>query len=163
LFTISAIIAAGGWFIWQSASHPKLKIDHRISHRTSARNPQKDVLLAIDVLLSNVGNVPIRLDCGHLKVFDINPGEQRLLWSPPGGCLPSMTIEPGEGDQVHEEITIGSEVQTVRMRSFFTNSQAKARGDGWEYISLYDLQKEPAESQTTTPQPAATGSPSGIK
>lgn len=159
-FTVTAILAAGIWFLFQNQCGPRLKIEHRVSHRQSISDPSK-YILAVDVMLSNAGNVAVDLNCGHLRVLNINPGDEKLnpvlVWPrhpddlkdvENGGCLEDMIIEPGEGDQVHREISLNSSIKTVRIRSFFKNP--KKDDVGWEFISVYDLD-DPRSSQKSRP------------
>jgi len=166
LVTVVGILAAGIWFLLQQQCGPKVKIEHRISHRQSAAEASKN-LVGIDVFVSNVGNVGVTLECGHLRVLNVNPGpangDPEYIWPsdvvhPKSSCLETTYIEPNGSDQAaHEEILVDRGVKTIRVRSFFKNPTAKTN-TGWELITLYDLDSGQLDSkstmQTSLPQTA---------
>lgn len=160
IVTIMAILAGGYWFYRQEQARPRLKIEHRISTRPFATLPKRN-LFAIDIFVFNVGFTPLALNCGHLKVFDINPSNGKdpaLVWSPQNGCLPNMRLEPGESDQVHEEVALPETVTALRIRSFFTNPSTSKPGYGWEYTSVYDVAAGVSEAKTSTAESPAQSS-----
>ncbi len=137
--TIFAILAAGWWFRTQRQNRPRLKIEHRLTHRRIAKDKQ---LLVVDAMLSNVGNVKLDLKCGKFKIYEILPvvpTERALLVNREDACNEGeRVLEPGEGDQVHEEYPLDGNVSTVRVYTFFENPDQKSIG--WELTSFYDLQ-----------------------
>lgn len=142
VMTIGALLAAGWWFLMQRQDKPRLKIEHRISHIRLSPNEQ---LLIVDVMLSNVGNIKTDLNCGKIKVYQILPARGVLVNQQDQCNAEPHALEPGEGDQVHEEYKIDGAVQTVRVYSYFPNSTAP--GIGWDLTSFYDL-KDTRERET---------------
>ena len=134
IVTIIAIIAAGLWFLMQRQHKPRLKVEHRISHRRIAQNEQ---LLIVDVMLSNVGNIKADLKCGKIKVYEILPDGGVLVNKDDTCNAGQRSLEPGEGDQVHEEYKLDGAVQTVRVYTFFVNPDRP--GIGWDLTSFYDF------------------------
>jgi len=166
VLTIAGILAAGIWFLLQQQCGPKIKIEHKVSHRESAADPSQ-YLVGVDVFLSNIGSVAVTLTCGHLKVLNVNPGnadgDPEYLW---GGtdkdprCLEQRFIEPNGTDQVHEEISVDRSVKTLRIHSFFANPTVRNK-DGWELITLYDL--DPGQHTDTSVPPGRAPSSPGKK
>jgi hypothetical protein len=174
VLTTAAIVAAAVWFLLQDQARLRLKIEHRVSSRALVN--QRGIalgerLVAVDVFVSNSGDVPIDLKSGHMAVLDVNPGPPAVVWAPPeggcpanmpppkaGGCLAEMRLEPGEGDQIHEEIRVPARFATLQGRSFFPNLKSPKREFGWSYISVYDLAPE-----AQNPLPASTHAPTQEK
>lgn len=144
VLTIAAIAGAGWWFLMQRQAQPHLRIEHRVTHRRLAPRRQ---LLIVDVMLSNVGNTKLDLQCGKIRVFEILPSRALLVNTKDECNVGERVIEPGEGDQVHEEYEVDGEVSTVRIYSFFQNpKQSKL---GWDLTSFYDLDTPDSRTPTT--------------
>lgn len=135
--TIVAILAAGWWFFMQRQNQPRLRLEHRIAHRRLSPDRQ---LLIVDIMLSNVGNVKLDLNCGKIRVFTILPQRAVLVNAEDQCNAGERLLEPGEGDQVHEEYELEGNVATVRVYSFFQNPKYKKAG--WDLTSFYDLKVE---------------------
>jgi hypothetical protein len=134
LATILALLAGGWWFWEQRMDKPRLKVEHRISHRRTSSNEQ---LLIVDVLLSNVGNTKVDPPCGKIRVYEIIPDHEKLV-NPDDTCNEDrVSLEPAEADQVHEEYAIKGDVKTVRVYTFFANPSNPELG--WSQTSFYDL------------------------
>jgi hypothetical protein len=90
-------------------------------------------------MISNVGNIKVDLKCGKVKVYQIIP-EPGVRINPSDECIAGeRMLEPGEGDQVHEEYKIDPRVKTVRVYTFFKNPEQP--DVGWDLTSFYDLQE----------------------
>ena len=105
--TILAFLSAGWWFYRQGTTHPRLKLEHHITHRKVSPTRQ---FLVIDVVLSNVGNVPLDLKCGKIKVYEILP-ERKILVNSDDTCNEKeRMLEPGE---LHLKFTRPSTARTA--------------------------------------------------
>jgi hypothetical protein len=137
--TIIAFLAAGWWFYRQGQNRPRLKVEHHISHHRLSKDRQ---LLVVDVVLTNVGNIPLDLKCGKIRLYELIP-ERKVLVNSEDACNEGERIlEPGEEDHVSEEFdSVGGDVAAVRVYSYFENPAA--RGIGWDLVTIYDLGSAP--------------------
>jgi hypothetical protein len=137
--TTLGILAAGAWFITQGQTHPKLNIEYKISHRRlqSLRN---QVLVAIEVVPTNVGNVALDLNCGTLRVYNLDPGDEDgnvyQLWpdesSEKAPCnLPSVYMEPAESEHIPEYIRVKDSTRVLRVVASFPNITPRQNWLGW--------------------------------
>lgn len=134
--TIIAFLSAGWWFYRQGQNRPRLKVEHHISHHRLSKDKQ---LLVVDVTLSNVGNVPLDLKCGKIRVYELIP-DKRVIVNGEDTCNEEeRMLEPGEDDHVSEEFdSLDGDASTVRVYSYFENPTAK--GVGWDLVTIYDLE-----------------------
>jgi hypothetical protein len=135
--TIAALLAAGGWFLWQGQNRPRIRVRNEITHRRLAADTQ---LLVVDVVLANVGSVKAWIPCVRVTVEQIFPEVlDPKLADPDHNCTVSydkrMAVEPGEDFWVHTEHLIFDDVQIVRVHSF----SSLDTGFGWPATSIYNL------------------------
>jgi len=77
LLTIAAIVLAGFWFLGNRTSNERVKTDLRISSRPYAGAPNEN-LVGVEVWVTNIGQTPIYLRRGRLKIVEVNPGNATL-------------------------------------------------------------------------------------
>ncbi len=70
--TVAAIIVGGIWtyrlFVLQRLAYPHLKIEHSVSDLPL---PDNRILLVVDIIHANPGNVKITLPSGFLKIYGL--------------------------------------------------------------------------------------------
>lgn len=161
--TVVAIVIGGIWtykvFVAQRQKYPRLKVEHRISHR---RLPDRKVLLTVEELLSNTGTVLLPLQVGEIRVSQVLPLSPQLSklmegkdplrvdqkdvvwpllhWRKRNWENGEMVVEPGETEQLYNDFLIGAEVETVQVLTYLKNPSVK-RELGWGITSLYDLRR----------------------
>ena len=162
IFTVVAVITAGVWTYWlfvrKRQKYPSAKIEHQISHRLIANGK---VLLSVNVLVSNLGNVLLSLKEGKIRVNQMLPPQDELLdiltssegtrvtnWhllSPlvnPIGYK-GHEIEPGESQQFLFHYVIDANIQTILVYTYFRNIEKLRRNIGWALTTIYDLCSTP--------------------
>src|SRR5260370_16930816 len=80
IFTVAAVIIGGVWTYWlfvkKRQKYPSAKIEHQISHRPIANGK---VLLSVNAVSSNSGNVLLSLEKGKIPVSQMLPPQNELL------------------------------------------------------------------------------------
>lgn len=158
--TILALVVGGIWtytlFGVQRQTHPRLKLEHRISHRPL---PNGDTLLSVSELLSNTGSVLLGLRDGEIRIIQVVPMPLTGAKSERRDALPDVArrpevwpvlrmaeqhwkegekvLEPGEDDQIHCAFVLPPMVTTVAVVSYVRNpSNANL---GWQHLTMYDI------------------------
>jgi hypothetical protein len=139
--TIAALILAGWWFVRQGEARPRLNVQHHLAHRRVSHLKQ---ILVLDATLSNIGNVPIELRRGKVRLYEITPEDKRITEDDE---LDDELIDPGETEQLYKEYPLDGDVTSVRVDTFFENSATP--GAGWELTTFYDLGSKDAETSVT--------------
>lgn len=166
--TILALIIGGWWtyklFIEQRQDRPRLKLEHKITHR---HLPNNKVLLSVEELLSNAGSVGLAIEQGEIRVIQVLPlppkaselinkreelpeivrhpqtwpvlESRSVKWSPG-----QFFLEPGEGDQLHSVFSLDNSVKTISIVTRFENPTQKELG--WQFVTLYDIATDPNEA-----------------
>lgn len=158
-----AVLVAAGWFLVQGLERPRLKIEHKITHRALADGSNK-VHIVADVFMSNIGNVELNIPCGKITVRQILPGPapgrsgSGSYLSYDSCSLKNYIIESGEGDQYQFSLDVDDKVRAIQFDTFIPNPLRKGRG--WGLQSFYDL-SSPAPSRNSFPDatPAEVQSP----
>jgi hypothetical protein len=169
--TILAIVVGGIWsymlFVRTRQKYPRASVTHRITHRPLDSERQ---LVVVDVILHNTGEVLLSLESSETRVQEVLPLPSGLLGS--DNATPvrdgstevewpllessertwkqgEFEIEPGEVDQVTYDFIVGSDVETIRVYSYFRNTTKEKKQIGWGLTTLYDLQKEGPSTAVT--------------
>ena len=172
IVTIFAIIVGGLWtykiFIKERASYPHANIKHNISHIAIS---DKINLLRVAIELTNTGNSKMVVNKSLIRVQQILPilpcvkaspcsisqvndslrnrdrkedrfawpmiGQRTKIWDKP------LELEPSEKDLIDFEFAISSDVNQVRIYSYFRNEKKKTENEeiGWSISSYYKLKK----------------------
>lgn len=153
--TVIAIIVGGVWTYWlfvrKRQSYPRAKIEHKISHRPTLGGK---VLLSVDTIISNIGDVLISVESGRISVSQMLPPQSQLLNIIKGNNEVMVTnwqnlasqgtskfeIEPGESHQLPYHFLIASDIQTIFVYTYFRNVEKPGRELGWEITTIYDIQ-----------------------
>jgi hypothetical protein len=76
LTTITAVIVGGFWsykiFIQKRQKYPRATIEHKVIHRSISSEEKYD-LLSLDVIVSNNGDVLLKLESGEIFVKQMLP------------------------------------------------------------------------------------------
>jgi hypothetical protein len=137
--TAIAIFAGGIWtyrlFIYKREKHPRAKIEHQIVYKILV---EEKSLLCLDINVSNVGGVLLLLVPRSIQIRQILPlstnwfkdDEQNTRWmliANKEDLDERIEIEPGESYSLHYEFIIKSDVKTVSISSFFSDSTKSQR------------------------------------
>ncbi len=158
IFTVAAVIIGGVWTYWlfvkKRQKYPSAKIEHQISHRPIANGK---VLLSVNAVISNSGNVLLSLEKGKIRVSQVLPPQDELLdiltrkkgtqvtnWhllSPLVNPIGQETleIEPSESQQFLVHYVIDADIQTILVYTYFRNVEKPKRNIGWTLTTIYDL------------------------
>jgi hypothetical protein len=141
IVTIAAILSGALWFVLQGQHRARLKVHNEITHRRITEDTQ---LLAVDTVVSNVGNVRADISCTNVWVDKVLPkvGASKLVYPPFDECTAQVTLalEPGEEYAIHTEHTLYDEVITVRVASIVYLDVRPDYPIGYESVKLYDLE-----------------------
>jgi hypothetical protein len=105
LITIAALLLAFVWFQGQHQASSKLKIEQSFSQRPYLGQDRSDgeVLLSVQVWVTNVGSVSDYLDPGRIRIDEVNPEARRLY------CETMIDTDvAGPCDQLHPASSVGS-------------------------------------------------------
>ena len=168
--TILAIAVGGFWsymlFVKTRQKYPRASLEHRITHRPLDSERQ---LLVVNVFLHNTGEVLLSLVSNETRVQQVLPQPPDLLGSDTNPVQEGSTevewplldsrernwtagefeIEPGEVDQVTYDFIVGSDVETIRVYSYFRNALKVKKQIGWGLTTLYDLQEKETRAAVT--------------
>ena len=143
ILTIIAIAAGGWWFYAQESMKPEVKIDQVVTQRRLADS--EEILVAIDVHVSNVGKTKVELERGILELSDINPPTPGVLWS---RDLPLITLEPGESDQAaFVTVAVPPEIKTLQIHSLYRVPHSNMY---WNLLSAVDIGADTGKKQEAT-------------
>jgi len=159
--TIGALIAGGAWTYWlfvkNRQKYPRATIRHRIRHW---RIGEGKILLHVDVMMRNTGNVLISIVQSRTTVQQVLPlsedirqtirgggdlireGHSDVEWPTIGDIqLPypkdECEIEPSESQEIEHDFILGDDVRTVQVYSHVRNVRKKDLS--WDLTTLYDI------------------------
>lgn len=170
--TVIALIVGGIWtyrlFIQQRQEQPRLKIEHKISHR---RMPNGETLLSVDEMLSNPGTTLVALRSSETRIIQLLPlpagiAKEDLTFQHE---LPDIigkpdewpvlrdtqrpdvdrVLEPGEEDQLHTEFVLPPQIQVVCVASHVENPKNPKLG--WQRITIYDINQAAVKKDVHRP------------
>jgi len=159
-----ALVIGGFWtyvlFIRHREKYPRARIEHIITHRALS---DSQILVRLEMRISNVGKVLLPLDRGFVRLQQVLPCPQDVLSWLSGShnaeedhdkreadwpmianrSLWNMAseFEPGESESLHFDFIIDATVETILVYSHVDNA-AKRKGGreiGWNTKSIYDL------------------------
>ena len=161
--TTLALFVAGLWsyllFVRKRQKYPRATLSHRITHRHVGLGK---VLLHVDVVVSNTGDVLVSLVESLTRVQQVLPlpervsekiragkdlvenGDSEVQWDKldshkvkykKGDC----EIEPGDTQEINHDFILGAEIRTVEVYSHVTNQAKRPSELGWDLTTLYDL------------------------
>lgn len=174
--TVIAIIVGGYWtymlFVKRRIDFPRANITQQVTHRAISNGK---LLVHVDVIISNVGDMLLQLESGGVGILQIVPlpdavldsfkkgtcpvkeGQTVVDW-PPVGQRPvtwkkaEFEIEPGETDQVNFDFFLNPGIETVQVYSYFNNARKLGRKIGWGQTTMYDLKLPPAPAEPLIPE-----------
>ncbi|MDP9474182.1 MAG: hypothetical protein M3R38_00500 [Actinomycetota bacterium] len=153
----------GGYWTWRlyrlnRQSYPRAQLSHRIMHRFIS---DKKVLLRVDLVIENQGNVLLPLRCVETWVQQMQPWTDDFLELVQKGdpveedgtevkwtliadrekrfAKRAEEIEPGERDEIHFDFVIDGKPETVLIYTYLENHAKRRRTVGWRVSSVYDL------------------------
>lgn len=177
LITVVALCVGAFWtyrlFIEQRQNHPRLKIEHQISHWKISKD---QVLLSVDEVLTNTGPVMVALRGGTIRIIQVVPlpaavlkklpalqtlpGQSEaessvydpktwdvLVESPRTWKEDTMVIEPGESDVIPNEFIIPDSVKVIAVYSYISNPAETKHHLGWNGLTYYDVEKSETSRQ----------------
>lgn len=170
ILTSAAIIVGAVWtyklFEQKRQKFPRAKIEQQVSHR---RLRAGEILLSVEVTISNAGDVLLAIESGEIIVMQMLPPGSRLShlmkesaliedgtrltqWDVLGrqSSLKGIEIEPGENQQVFSHFIFGGDLQTVLIRTSIANSRKYRRRLEWQHDTLYDLPSAQLSLQEST-------------
>lgn len=165
---VGAIFFGGAWtynlFIRQRQKYPRANLVHGITHRPIGNGK---LLLNIDAIVSNAGDVLIRIVSGELRIQQVLPlpskaadeiassvtcfpgddGRREFSWDtsarklkwPPGR---PAEVEPGEESQFHYDCILPEDTAVIKVYTYYKNEVKSGRNIGWNLTTVYDLRTE---------------------
>ncbi len=156
--TALALLAAGVWWAWQGTNRPRLKLEQSIIHK-SFNDGSKKVHVVVDIFISNIGNVEVKIPCGKIIIKQILPAptpgnvsSNAILQRPAKKAdgqtcsFTGYTLQPSEGDQVHFPFDVKEDVQAIQVDTFIPNVHHPEKG--WGLQTFYDLSGTPGVQKT---------------
>jgi hypothetical protein len=142
ILTISAILAAGWWFLKQESIKPQVKIEQTVTQRVLGNNPSEN-LITVDVRATNMGKTKVQLAEGEMEVSQINPIPGYSIVSYP---LRALVLEPGESDQaLFRTIRLNKSTLTVQIHSKYSVPNSK---NIWNLLSAVDIGEKPTKKES---------------
>jgi len=165
--TVLAIAAGGAWsyklFRQKRQKYPRATIEHKITHR---RVCYDRVLLHVEVVVSNVGDVLIELVESATIVSQILPLPADLKDRIAAGQDPveepktdvdwpalgsrenrwqkqDCEIEPGEVQGIQRDFVLDDDVRSVHVYSYVINEEKRSEELSWDVTTLYDIADSP--------------------
>ena len=133
LLTISAILAAGWWFLKQESVKPQVKIEQTVTQRVLGNDPSEN-LITVDVRATNMGKTKVQLSEGEMEVSQINPIPGYSIVKYP---LRALVLEPGESDQaLFRAIRLNKSTLTVQIHSKYVVPHST---NIWNLLSAVDI------------------------
>ncbi len=140
VFTVVAIIAAGWWFWFGRQNEPRIRIDQSLTHFRVPEQTNSVVVAAIDVKVTNTGNVLVRLDGGHVDIDSIGSKSRSLDTRK----LTGFVLEPGEQEQVYfGSIDVPDDVSAVQVYTQIPSPSHLS----WHLASAFSIRGEEKEGQ----------------
>jgi hypothetical protein len=148
LFTIGAILAAGFWFFDQESLKPQIKLEQTITQRPLDGQPD-ETLIAVDVRVTNLSKVRVKLSDGRMWLAQINPVPGKDLTDE---SLKDLQLDPGEGDQAFfKTYIVSNDIRTIQLTSRYMVPNEK--NYDWELESAADLgPQKPDKTSAVTPK-----------
>ncbi|MDR4484950.1 MAG: hypothetical protein R3B95_17385 [Nitrospirales bacterium] len=177
IVTICAIFVGAWWtyntFVKERQSYPHAIIGQTISHIPLSESIN---LLRLEITLTNTGTSALSINESTMRVQQILPllpctsdpchfveinneltkiqkEVNRFTWplisERDASFKPALDIEPGEKDVIDFEWVFSSEVEVVRVSSYFGNKE-KIKGNsglGWGLSTIYDFRKDGGEER----------------
>ena len=156
ILVVAAIIAGGIWFIQRKVASPKITIDHVVEHRLIHDNYR---WVSVDIVIENNGVVPVSMQHALFRTQKIIPlgeeiaeridngfdlmleEEKTVAWPVLNEYETHEKIQvlPGEKRVVTWEIGVASDIKTIRIYTFF--SQSDKGTVRWAKAGVFDLSK----------------------
>lgn len=164
--TSLGIIVGAIWtyliFVRERLRFPKVDIDlivNDIKIQYGAR------IIHTEVKLSNIGHVLLKSHYSELRLRKIVPIHDKLKPDINGGFDPvsndrteiewpliagrewkweekEFEIEPGEGDSLHADYIISSDIQVIEFYFYMANAKKKKQGIGWTLTKIYEFKND---------------------
>jgi hypothetical protein len=155
-----ALLVAGLWtymlFVQKRQKYQRTSVEHRITHRPIGGGK---VLLVVEVLIANTGDVLVALEAGETTVKQLVPPEPQLLrqiaeqdlhqprrhqstgwkliaYEPDEPGRRGVEIEPGNLDQSVYNFIIDAGVRTVQVHSYVDNVQKQRLQIDWRRFRI---------------------------
>jgi len=156
LFTIAAILIGGIWFIFSDQGSRKVNVSHSVSTYVIS---DKWRWVGTKIRVENAGNIAIKIEDGTVWLQKILPvpvsvqdlidndkalipdGEREVQWGVIGDIRKdslSVTILPGEVDELEYDFIVPTTTKVVKLYSHFSKSNNP--DIGWQHTSVIDLQ-----------------------
>jgi len=143
VFTVVAIIAAGWWFWFGRQNEPRVRIDQSLTHFRVPEGNNSAVVAAIDVKVTNTGNVLVKLDGGHVDIDSIGPNSRSLDTQQ----IKKSVLEPGEQEQVYfTSIDVPDDIWAVQVYTQIPSPSHLS----WHLASAFSIKGEEKEGQKAT-------------
>lgn len=166
LGVIIGIIVGGYWtyrgFVQNRQKYPRANLSHKIFF---IELPNNKKYLQVKVIITNIGNVLICLECGFTRITQILPFEEDINEFDSIECEiewpmidkksissgnKKCEIEPGESDELNFDFIIDSDINLINIYSYFSNIKKKSifskmikreRDIGWQITTIYNLKE----------------------
>jgi hypothetical protein len=164
--TSVGIIVGAVWtyliFVRERLRFPKINIELIIEDIKIQNNAR---IVHAEVKLNNIGHVLLRSHHSELRLRKIVPIHDELKPDVEKGFDPvsndrieiewpliagrewkwdenEFEIEPGEGDSLHADYIISSDVQVVEFYFYIANAKKKTQGIGWTLTKIHEFENE---------------------
>ena len=158
LSTIAAIIIGGLWFVLSDQGSRKVNVSHSVSTYVISDDWR---WVGTIIKIENAGNIAIKIDEGTVWLQKILPvplsirklieknepiiqsGKREVQWGLIGDPRKdnlSVTILPGEVDELEYDFIVPNSTKVVKLYSHFTKPNNKEIG--WQHTTIIDLDKE---------------------
>jgi hypothetical protein len=157
--TIAGILGAGWWFIAQRETAYRANVSNEVVSYSLGNHLN---LINVTATLTNKGRRRIHLGRAKIRLDQVAPlagelaaraasgkplidrGNARVIWPSIGGpyrVTLNATLEPSEAQAFTFEFVIPSDVETVRLYSFFA-SESTSSNYGWSAATIHDVRRE---------------------
>ena len=161
--TLVALAVGALWSYWlfvqKRQKYPRASIEHQITHRHIAHDK---VLLHVEVVVSNTGNVLIELVESATVVSQVLPlptevREKVVAMQDPveepktdidwpildsrenRWAKDDCEIEPGESQGIQRDFILHGDIRTVEVYSYLMNEWKRKKELSWDLTTLYDI------------------------
>jgi hypothetical protein len=153
-----ALVVAGLWtyilFVQKRQKYQRTSVEHRITHRPLGGGK---VLLVVEVLVTNTGDVLVALESGETTVKQLVPigpqfsqriaeqarptrhqatGWNLIAYEPDDPGRRGVEIEPGNSDQSVYNFIVDDDVRTVQVHSYIENIQKRRLRIDWRRFRI---------------------------
>jgi len=142
-------------FVRQRQKYPRANLSHSIKQ---SRLSDGRILLQIDVMLANAGQVLLNVIYGILRIQFVSPssgvinGDNCGPFPSEGREFPWLSrekeyefgkgeceVEPGEINQFHYDVLLPKGTTTIKVYSYYKNAAKYRREIGWNLTTVHDL------------------------